>query len=360
MKENGKKKISAGKIAGRILLVAATVLLALLITVFSVCAVLAHGPSTAVRNMLVLSAEQASATKWVPPLFLGKKKVNEIIEAGKQINEEVIEASGISIENGDEWTDNPDGTRIVFIKKPKFKAYLMIVKDPSRVHVGVSSENFQTATEGMRIFDIVKKYDAAAAINGGEFLDVGGFGLGGAPMGLTYSFGEKVWDDGLKRTFIGFDKNNKLICSEGMDAQTAEKKGIRDAVSFQSGNVLIEQDGDNVKLLYRDSNTGTAQRTAIGQRSDGAVLLLVTDGRSSESIGATKNDVIDIMAEYSAVCAGMLDGGSSAMMYSRDYAEKYGIDKASLDSCQRQGLVNRYKALTKPRQIPTYFVVTGE
>ena len=67
-----------------------------------------------------------------------------------------------------------------------------------------------------------------------------------------------------------------------------------------------------------------------------------------------------MMVQYGAVNAGMLDGGSSAMMYYRDYATKYNIDSSEFDQYQQQGLVNRYKAFTKPRKIPTYFVITGE
>ena len=126
------------------------------------------------------------------------------------------------------------------------------------------------------------------------------------------------------------------------------------------GNVLITQNGDKIDLHYGDLNTGTAQRTAIGQRADGTVIMLVTDGRCADSIGASRNDVIDIMAKYGAVNAGMLDGGSSAMLYYRDYFNKYTVNTDELDEYQKRGLVNRYKAFTNPRRIPTYFIITGE
>lgn len=210
------------------------------------------------------------------------------------------------------------------------------------------------------MLELVEKYDCIAAINAGEFADVGGTGTGARPMGLTYSGGKVVWNDNAKRTFIGFDKNNKLICREGMTREQADKLGIRDAVCFQNGNVLIEQDGENVKLHYGNSNTGTAQRTAIGQRADGTVLLLVTDGRTADSIGATRDDIINVLARYGAVNAGMLDGGSSAMLYYENYFDKYAIDKSGLDTYQNLGLVNRYKAFMRPRKIPTYFIVAKE
>ena len=67
--------------------------------------------------------------------------------------------------------------------------------------------------------------------------------------------------------------------------------------------------------------SGANPRTAIGQRADGTVLLLVTDGRgASGHLGATAADLIKIMKEYGAVNAANLDGGSSSSMY---YNGKY-------------------------------------
>ena len=87
---------------------------------------------------------------------------------------------------------------------------------------------------------------------------------------------------------------------------------------------------------------------------------MVTDGRTASSLGATRNDIIDLMLSYGAVTAGMLDGGSSAMMYYEDYFTKYNIDTSNLDEYQLKGLTNKYKAFTKPRRMPTYFLVMPE
>lgn len=59
------------------------------------------------------------------------------------------------------------------------------------------------------------------------------------------------------------------------------------------------------------------------------------------------------MVKYGAITAGMLDGGSSSLMYYEDYFTKYGIDESTLDEYQKKGLVNHYKAFTNPRRIPT-------
>ncbi len=356
-----KAKLPAKKIVLRSLLAFGTAIAMVLVTAVGACLTIVHGPSKSIRNMLVISAKQASATKWVPHLFMSKTTIDEIMRNSEKLNTDIVDIDDITTETDEgEWDDAIDGMKLIFASKPNFKAYIILLKDPSRISVGVSSENFASADKGMRMFEIVEKYTAIAAINGGEFWDVGGMATGAQPMGITYSGGKMVWNDNAKRTFIGFDKNNRLVVNEGMTAGEADALGIRDAVSFQNGNVIIKQSGESVNLYYSDNNTGTAQRTAIGQRSDGTVIMIVTDGRTADSIGATKNDMIDLMVEYGAVNAGMLDGGSSAMMYYRDYATKYGIDTSAFDQYQQQGLVNRYKAFTKPRKIPTYFIVTGE
>ncbi len=61
--------------------------------------------------------------------------------------------------------------------------------------------------------------------------------------------------------------------------------------------------------------SGINPRTAIGQRADGAVLMLVIDGRQMHSIGASFGDARDVMIDFGAVNACNLDGGSSTVMY---------------------------------------------
>ncbi len=373
-------------IVGRVLLVIFTVIFVFVFALFAVCKTVATGPSETVRDLLVLSAMQASATKWVPGLFLDDAVVDEIVSKSADVNVDVIPMDAIvkpTIDNNvdtdnitsdtvsddegstseppvsDEWANAIDGMIYETYTGSTFKAYILLVKDPSRLIVGTSSD-YKSGKTGMRIFDMVKKYGAVAAINAGEFKDTNGTGTGDNPIGLTYSLGSCVWNDGAKRTFIGFDSDNNLVVANSMTKSEADALGIRDAVSFQTGNVLISNDGVNVSLHYAESNTGTAQRTAIGQRADGTVILIVTDGRTASSLGATRNDMIDLMLSYGAVTAGMLDGGSSAMMYYEDYYTKYGIDTSNFDEYQLQGLINKYKAFTKPRRMPTYFLVMPE
>ena len=160
-------------------------------------------------------------------------------------------------------------------------------------------------------------------------------------MGVVVSKGEIVWNrpNGVGYHLIGFDENNilKILPLQGLDKNGVEKlvkeEKIRDAVTFQEET----SDANNhfVKLIIngekRESNglgSGANPRTAIGQKADGTVLLLVTDGRgASGHLGATASDLIEVMEKYGAINAANLDGGSSSTMY---YEDKYLMTSVTL------------------------------
>lgn len=356
--EQQPSKLTKGKIAKRIAISFGVVIFCIVFALVSSLFVISYGPSATLRDMLVVSAKQASATKWVPHLFLSKAKVQEIVDSSFKIDSDTIDISDIEQSaTTDIWAKNPDGIFYETIQAPTSKAYIMLIKDPSRVKVGLASDNL---TAGGRVYDVAKRYNAVAAINGGEFEDIGGMGDGSTPMGLTYSSGNCVTSSSGGRTFIGFDKNNRLVVKNSLSKDKAESLGVRDGVCFKYKNVLINKEGDSVKIHYRNSDNSVAQRTAIGQANDGTVIFVVTDGRTASSIGATYNDVINIMLSYGAVNAGMLDGGSSSVMYYRDYITKYNVDTSKLDSNQKKGIVCQYRAFSEPRKIPTFFIVTEE
>lgn len=368
-KERSKAVKTFWLVVRRTLITLLVILLFLVGSVYALGLTLANGPSPSLRDMLVLSAKQASATKWLPGLFLDDDTINEIMANSEKVTVTEIDINdfkpkppeGTDIGGGeeyDEWADYPEGVRLEFLQGSTYRAYLTVVKDPSRVFVGVC-DNMGTAPQGMTIFKIAQKYDAHVVINAGGFPD-NGSSPGNIPLGITYSQNQCVWDDGIRLTFIGIDENDRLIVKEGMTREEADGLKIRDGVCFQNGNVLITNENGKVQLHYSEGNVGAAQRTAIGQRADGTMLLVVTDGRSAASIGASRNDIIDLLVSQGAVVAGMLDGGTSSLMYFDNYISRYHIDESALDQYQLQGIVNKYKAFIPPRTMPTYFVVAKD
>ncbi len=382
-----KKKSRVKKYILRSLLILVTLILMLITAVVAAVATVAYGPSKSIREGLVLSATQASATKWVPGLFLSDEEVADILERGSAVNEEVVSfedykntytdegvhgsagteqgSLGSSGEQEDEWAHDEDGIKLSTFYGSNFKAYMLLVRDPSRLYVACSGGFGNPEGRGKDIFGIASQEGCIAAVNGGEFPDGQGIGTGSQPIGLTYSRGRVAWNQQTSKSFIGIDKNNKLVVLNDITPARAQQLGIRDGVSFQptaSENVLITNDGEKITIHRHDGDKARAQRTAIGQRADGAIILLVTDGRTAASAGATYNDITEIMVKHGAVTAGMLDGGSSSVMYYDKFYEKYPdrYPEDELDRLQKRGLVNRYVAFASPRTIPTFFCVAPE
>ena len=199
-----------------------------------------------------------------------------------------------------------DGIIIVDVKKKGFVGKMIIILDPSRVFVG-KPEVY--GGYGMTLEDLAKRYNALGGVNGGGFYDPEGGGTGGYPDGLTVVGGE-IFQEGIStRTFCGLDSDNILHVGD-YDSEEAVEDRIRDGVSF--GPALII----NGKGEYGNHmETGINPRTAVGQRADGAILLLAIDGRQVHSIGASFGDARDVMLDFGAVNACNMDGGSSTAMY---------------------------------------------
>ncbi len=201
--------------------------------------------------------------------------------------------------------EDGDGIILVDVMKKGFNGTMMIVLDPSRVFVG--GPGFYGGN-GMLLEDLVKRYDALGGINAGGFIDEDGGGSGGLPEGLTIVDGESYYWAGSGAS-AAFDENNILHVGY-YTIESAAEAGIRDCASF--GPALIVN-GAAEYGTYMES--GINPRTAIGQREDGAVLLLCIDGRQIHSIGASFADIRDVMLDFGAVNACSLDGGSSTVMY---------------------------------------------
>ena len=221
-----------------------------------------------------------------------------------------------------------EGVEIVVIQESAFKGTLMIVKDPSRVSLAtIQKSDGSWPEKGITLDKIAERFEALGAINGGLYSS--SENTGGHPLGVVVSNGvivrnkPKEWKS---LVLVGLDGQDRLqiVDVSDMTAAQSEKmikeKGIRDAVCFQE---LTSADRNHFVQIINDgvardtAGLGTLNpRTVIGQREDGALLLLVTDGRGYNChTGASASDVTAIMARYGAVNAANLDGGSSTCMY---------------------------------------------
>ena len=254
-----------------------------------------------------------------------------------------------------EWTPYPDGIRIDTYEGENFTAQIMLVRDPSRLYLATSSETLSKDTPGLKMNDAIEKEGAVAAINAGTCWDdgTGSLEVGSVPLGLNLSKGKVVWDSFSEATpdtgFVGFNRDNILIVANSVTEEEALELGIRDGCA--SGTVLIVN-GNAVDI----DHSGYSPRTAIGQRADGTVILVCTNGRTDEFIGATLPDVIAILQEYGAVNACALLGGSSANMLYRDTQGLYG-ETGTVHMFNPESAGHNISSRLALRRLPTFWMV---
>ena len=205
-------------------------------------------------------------------------------------------------------TPGNDVYKLIRINESKYKGWLTIIYDPSDVELAVSSK---LGRSGQSVNTLVRDNDGLVGINGGGFEDLDGWGNGSIPYGAIIKDGELVWThSGGWGSLIGFNKDHKMVLTY-KSPEEAIQDGMVDAVDF--GPFLIVN--GNVSKIHGDGGWGTAPRSIIAQRKDGVVLFLIIDGRMpGYSIGATMNDVIEILLRYKAYNAANLDGGDSPTM----------------------------------------------
>ena len=217
-----------------------------------------------------------------------------------------------------EGEETESGIHIEHVSAGTYEGFMIVVPDPEDVSI-VINPGYQNGAPGPELDWYVEEFHALAGINGGGFEDVGGRGDGSIPQGLVIQNGRIVHgSEGMRSSIVGIDKNGKLVTAT-VTGEEALNRGVVEAVTF--GPTFIE----NGRVVYTSADAGTLNmlnpRTAIGQKEDGTMLLLVVDGRGPTSFGAQYEDVIDIFQEYGAVNAGNLDGGnSSVMIYEGEYA----------------------------------------
>jgi len=269
-----------------------------------------YGPFGNVRKTVVGAAMTTLSHQWIAKMFLSDEKIQAILDENKI---ETITQDDTAIEFVNKHDTSVDVEEIS--EGSKFHGYMIIIKDPTRVKVGCSSK---LGTAGEMTSQIAKANGAVAAINGGGFTDQTGTsmwtGTGGIPTGLLMSNGQIISSDlgseKVKVDVMAITKDGALLVGPHSISEM-KKLGVMEAISF--GPALIVNGKTTIKS--GDGGWGIAPRTAIGQKKDGTILMLVIDGRQTDSLGASLRDVQNIMVEYGAYNATNLDGGSSTTMY---------------------------------------------
>ena len=354
-----KSPAKKGSVFGKIMGVVAKILIVVLVTVlllagtlYGVMYILAKGPSPTARDLFVHSVRETSAVGFLANLFFteeeialmsGDDGVEEYIETDTSlvVIPQPTEKNEGDIQEGpqpDAWglvDEDGDGIIIETVKGQGYSGFMMVILDPSRVIMGSVPASY--GVRGYTVEQMVKHYDAVAGVNAGGFEDPEGRGNGSTPSTMTVYEGKVYYaSKGNQDGFVGFDSNHIMHVGKFTEAQIKERD-IQYGVAFGPVLVVNGESADRSKLA-----SGINPRTAIGQRSDGAVLLLVIDGRQTISLGCTWLDLVDIFLEFGAVNACNLDGGSSTLMW---YEDQY---------------INNCASVVGIRPVPTTFLVMKE
>lgn len=298
------------------------IFIVLVLTITLIC----HGPSESAKELFATTILETGQLKFLANVFLSKEELQEIVDKNSlqdmdaEVDENLINTDG---------NKEKELIEIHNVSGDGFEGTMMVVNDPAKISLATT---YPWSEYGKELGVIVDEAGAIAGVNGGIYYSSGN--KGGRPYGVTVSNGE-IQDITLGWSglyLIGFDENNllRIISLEGMNKSAVEKmvkeEKIRDAISFQeessdANNHFVKLIINGEKRELSGKGSGQNPRTAIGQRKDGSVLILVTDGRGKNGhLGATASDLIEIMAEYGAVNAANIDGGSSSSLY---YNKKY-------------------------------------
>lgn len=200
--------------------------------------------------------------------------------------------------------DSENNLLIVEVTGEQYKGLLAIIKNPEQVTVAKSKS---LGSYGNLITKFAEDNHALVAINASGFMDEEFKGNGGTVMGSMVLDGVEYGRPIGSMKFFGFKEDNKLYI-ENYNAQTITdyKWGI------QFSPALIV---DGSKYVQGSFGYGLQPRSAVGQTMSGEFLMLIVDGRQvGHSIGATVNDLAEIMLRHKAYQAMNLDGGSSSIM----------------------------------------------
>jgi len=280
-----------------------------------------YGPWDGFRNFWITSAMTTMSHQYLATWFYSDETIQKVLASNSII--ETNDISNVDAIKFKQYTTTiyrneyekavlqkdpgNDLYKVIEVSGSGYKGFLVVLYDPSKISIATTA---YLGVRGQDILTIAERENAIIAMNAGGFYDPDWNSNGALPHGTVISNGKVVSDyadAAMGGGFICFTNENKLLLGK-MTKNQAVAAGCRDAVEF--GPFLIVN--GKRSFIRGNGGWGIAPRTAIGQRQDGIVLMLVINGRLATSIGADMVDLTDIMERYGAYNAANLDGGSSS------------------------------------------------
>lgn len=301
-----------------------TIFITILDILILICLFIFYGPFTNFRNLIISTAMVTKTHQYIAYTFYSENTIKEVMLSGSYIpindttnlDKIVIDTAPRKFYDNEydkavlTRDENNEDYKYLKIKVGKYDAHLVAIYDPSKVKL-LASKSFNTTVRksgSETVLKMCSRLGAIVGINGGGFADPDGWGSD-IPMGYLIKDGKIIWSDSTGTgNLIGFTKDNKLLLVN-TTGQKAIAMGMREALEF--GPFLIVN-GNKIQFNSTVGGYDRAARVAIGQRKDGVVLFLVTEGTHMN--GPTMSEVVEALDKYGAYNAANLDGGSSTQL----------------------------------------------
>lgn len=288
-----------------------------------ICLITFYVPFFGIRDFLITNAMPTMSHKYIARTFYSNKTIKEVLNSNKVIELEdstdptkidftkLVDTGHYSSIYEEQVLKRDKGNdlyKIITVEEDGYKAYIAVIYDAKRVHL-VSSSN----SGKQKIDEIAEENNAKIAINASGYTY--GKNYTKIPSGaviidgkIASNVGKPYYGGGI----VGFNEDGVLMLINDT-ATVAIKAGMVQGMEF--GPFLIVN--GKMANIKGDGGWGKAQRTAIAQRKDGIVLLLVSDGRQYNKgiIGMSMKQIATLLLKYGAYNASNLDGGNSAIMY---------------------------------------------
>jgi exopolysaccharide biosynthesis protein len=316
MRDMLKSKESAKKKKNKIKVVLLFIIFEVIFTAVTAPFVFYHGPFKNIKTIVVGSAMTTLTLQRLVTSFISDEKIKLIMS---DQNIEVIAQDNVDGVNGIKVEHKNDNSIERYdLTSKKFKGYILVIKDPTRIKVGFASMPYKA---GELTSEIARNNRAIAAINGGAFSnehsELPSIEKGTSPTGIIMSDGKIIFNnienDDETNEVIAITESGKLLVGKHSISEM-KTASVEEAVSF--GPALIV---NGVKAITTgDGGWGIAPRTAIAQKKDGTIIFIVIDGRRINSFGATLRELQDELYKFGAYNAANLDGGSSSTLFYND------------------------------------------
>ncbi|MEJ8544429.1 phosphodiester glycosidase family protein [Brevibacillus borstelensis] len=268
------------------------------------------------RNTEVLIEDiRKKATKEKEEYEKQNQSINNLLEASKSQTQKSADVLDKLLAN---MLGNPIGqtfgknatVKVYSLEEAGYRGYMAKVRlnNPNALKMVLAGDSVKS--HGETTSRAAQRTGAVLAINAGGFMSKDGYLT---PIGTTVVDGKiRTFSNNTDLSFVGFNKNGRLVGGKIASQNEITKKGILQGASFLP---TLLQNGKRMTIPKQWANA-RQPRTLIGHFDNGDLLLIVIDGRRKGwSNGVTLEEAQRKLQEFHVVDAYNLDGGGSSAFY---------------------------------------------